>query len=149
MNIQEQILLNAGTLEEGLIFFKESKKLKSLADKISNKLSKNKEKGKLDKEQIKTIENIVKELKQASDDFDKLEKEYKKTNDKKKIREQYKELRKKYSHLIKRLKDEKNKKIFTILGISAIIAGALTGLYSMGIGVSVASSRASDFFLKN
>lgn len=153
MNYRELMELNSGLkttqdINEGIKYFKESKKLRDLADKITNKLSKSKEKGKVEKEHIDMVEEIIDRTREASKEFEDLEKRFKEGKvEKREAKEEHKELKKKYSDLVKRINSARNKKIFTILGIGALAASLLATLYGLGVGVAVSKITASSFAL--
>lgn len=153
MDIKELMEFNAGLtdredLDEGIKYFKESKKLRKLADKISNKMDKLKEKGDVEEKRVKMVEEIIDRTKEASEEFEDLEKRFKEGEiEKEDAKEEHKELTKKYSDLVNRIKSERNKKIFTALGIGSLAATLLATFYGLGIGVAVSKISAGSFAL--
>lgn len=128
-NIFELHILKANQeLNEGLVFFKESKKLKKLAKQIDNRI----EKAGDDKEkkQLKDYVNIILDF---AEKFEKIEKLYK--QDKKRAKELHKELKENAKKLVKEA-DKDMIKLFVKIGVGlalfASIAAIFTGQWYLG-----------------
>lgn len=143
-------------LNEGLVFFKESKKLRKLLEKIEKKV----EMAEIKAETIdlkipkKDINEVIKMLKDIADNFENVEKKFKEAKgDKQKriiIRTEHKEIKQKYKEILNKINNEKTIRIFMGIGIlSAILAAASTGLTILmsleniiGLSATIALPRA-------
>lgn len=110
-------------LNEGLVLFKESKKLKRLAKKIDNRLEKA-----ADAKEKKQVKSFVNTILEYADKFEKLEELYKSGN-KKKVKEMHKKLKEEAKGLVK----EANKdmiKIFVKIGVGVAIFAAIASIFT-------------------
>lgn len=128
-------------LNEGLVFSKQSKKLNKWADKVEKKLTSKMVKGSLTATQEKQIKEILSDIRIAAKEFENLEEKFKKKEiDRSKAKEQYEKLKNKHSGLLKKLKSDKIKKIFGVIGALGSIAGIIAGLNALGIGQSISGN---------
>jgi hypothetical protein len=92
MNLKEFIEEKNKNINEGIIFFKESDKLRKLASKMEHSVLINIS----DPKQREEVKDYILKVKEATSEFDNVEEEYK-TGDKKKAKDIYKQLKIKYS----------------------------------------------------
>ena len=151
MDLYEEIRNNAGVddieyLSEGIVFFKNSKKIGRLAKYINKKREKLMNKG--DMASAQALKPLYDEAMKVADSFEKLENEFKtsKGNDKTKVRAKYKEAEQKFRRLLKVAKKDSTKKALAAAGGIAVVAGiiiaAVFGIQSLG--ASGALAGASD-----
>lgn len=119
----EKSILNANReLNEGLVFFRESKKLKKLAKQIDDRISKA-----ADEKEKKQLKNYVNTILDFAERFEKIEKLYK--QDKKKAKELHKELKTKASKLVKEA-DKDLIKLFVKIGVGLALFGAVAAIFT-------------------
>ena len=139
MDLQEEIRDIAGIdeieyLSEGIVFFKNSKKIGRLAKVINKKREKLLNKG--DMASAQALKPLYDEAIKVADAFDKLENEFKssKGNDKTKIKAKYKEAEVRFKKLLKIAKKDSTKKALLAAGglavIAAIMVAAVFGIQS-------------------
>jgi hypothetical protein len=120
----EQHIQNAHKeLNEGLVLFKESKKLRRLAKKIDNRLEKA-----ADENEKKQVKDYVNTILDYAEKFERLEKLYR-SGDKKKVKEMHKKLKSEAQGLVK----EANKdliKIFVKIGVGVAIFAAIASIFT-------------------
>ena len=147
MQLNEFLDKNEEQLDEGLKFFKESKKLTKYADKIEAKLLAKHRKSKLSADEYSMMKTLLKEIRKASDDFERLEKKYKvKDLSKQDAKLEHAKYKKKYGGMLKDIKSDKVKKLFVTLGISAAIAAGVTGVINPAFFANISKvTTASDF----
>ena len=107
-------------LNEGLVFFKHSKRLTRLLEKIESKTFK------IKKQEPKGVMiMVVEKLKEAIEIFKKLEEKYK-GKEKKKTREGYEKAKEKYKDLLLLLKQDETKKAFKAIGLASALVALTT-----------------------
>jgi len=140
---------NEERLDEGLKFFKESKKLKKYANKIEAKLLSKQIKGKITSDEASFLKGLVNQINRASNDFEKLEAKYKvKELKKADAKVEHAKLAKKYGGILKDISNQKTKKLFIALGLGAAIVAGVTGIINPSALFSDKSMAASDWALK-
>lgn len=112
MTIKEEMLRNAGILNEGVAFFKTSKKLYKFALKIQKKVDKNPK-----------LMPLLKEIEKLAGDFEKLEEQYKnsKKADKQKIKKNYDTLKKRYNKVLDTINRKSIKDLIGKFGLGGIM----------------------------
>jgi hypothetical protein len=148
MELREEILLNSGysdneiVLTEGIRFFKNSKRLRKLANVILDKVNKTKDPRVNKKELI----NLVKKIEFVAQKFEKVEIKFassKDSGEKKDLKSKYKLLRTKYIEILKILRKEEVKKALKVLGLVGAVAGVVVLLLYFlnlnAVGSAVAS----------
>jgi len=130
MNLYEEIRNNAGIddveyLSEGIVFFKNSKKIGRLAKLINRKREKLMKKG--DMASAQALKPLYDKSIKVADSFEKLENEFKvsKGNDKTKIKAKYNEAEQEFKNLLKVAKKDSTKKALISAGGAAIVIGIL------------------------
>jgi len=114
-------------LSEGIVFFKNSSKLKALYKTMNRKVEKLKVKGKYT-EEIKTISELMEKIQEIVGKFESVEDKYKseKTKEQKEaIKQEYKNLEKDFNDLLAIAKQERNKKILLAVGLIGIVVAIL------------------------
>ena len=140
MNLYEEIRGNAGIddieyLSEGIVFFKNSKKIGRLAKYINNKREKLMKKG--DMASAQALKPLYDESMKVADAFEAIENEFKnsKGNDKTKVKAKYKDAEQKFKKLLKIAKKDSTKKALAAGGgiavVIALIVAAVFGLQSL------------------
>lgn len=132
-------------INEGLVFFKNSKRLNKLSLKMDRKSAK--AKNPIYKQEL---EKVSQKMKQAANDFEVLENKYKaaKTSaDKSKIKEEFKGLRNHFSDLVGMINKETTKKAIMAVGLGALTAFSVFSLYGFiatagGVQPALASATA-------
>ena len=131
-------------LEEGLVFFKNSKRLTKLAFKMDKKS--NKAKNPVYREELQKLSTKMKE---AAKDFEVLENKYKaaRGSDKKKVKEEFAGLKKNYSDLVSMVNKETVRKAILSVGLGALTAFSIFNLYGFivsagGLSPAVATATA-------
>jgi hypothetical protein len=119
-------------LTEGLVFFKDSKKLYKLAIKLENKYRKI-----TDLQTKRILKETIEKIKSAGEQFIKLETRYR--NDKYIVRQEYKELRRQYEEIFSYIKKENIKKVLISVGVF----GAITA------GIAVSIDKLDKFLIDN
>ena len=107
-------------LDEGIKYFKDSKRIERVIPKLEKKLSSEKISDE-DKEQIRSI---ITRLKGVIKEFEEVEKEYAE-NSKKVSKQKYKELKNKYKDILSYVKSEECKKALIGVGLFSVVAGSL------------------------
>jgi len=140
MNIKEAMLINAGVekvselceddiyLTEGLVFFKNSKRLKNLARKMEKRKVSVKmlsPKNRIDLQRVIDKINIVANKFELVETQFKAAKAIKDKEAAKKVAMKYKELKAEYINLIKAINKESVKKALKVAGIAGLAAAAL------------------------
>jgi len=122
-------------LNEGLVFFKKSKKLKKLLERLEKKVEMADIKSevmniKIPKKDIDEVFGMLKDIAESFEDVEKRFKEAKSDGEKKKaIREEYKNIKTKYKKVLDRINNEKTLRILSTIGIlGGILAAASAGL---------------------
>jgi len=111
MNINEMLL------QEGIVFFKDSKRIENTISIFEKKLSKIK----VSSDKRKDVELILSGLKDIYSKFKKLEDEYKTSKNKGKVKEKYKTLKRDNNLLLKKVNEESIKKTLKVLGLLSVI----------------------------
>lgn len=121
-------------LSEGIVFFKNSSKIKKLSHNISKKLDKAKESGKFG-EEVKIMSNLVDRLNTISIEFERVEKKYilEKSKEKKQnIKKEYANLEEKFSDILTVIKEDNVRKAMIVLKVAgAVVAILLIGFIAL------------------
>lgn len=130
-NIYEDIRKYSGVedieyLEEGIMFFKNSSKIKRLAKKLIQKHATLIKKGK--SSEASALNVLIKETEKIGNKFEEVEREFRSTKDKdskKKIKAKYESLEKDFKKLIDIANQESVKRALIATGTAALIVGVL------------------------
>lgn len=131
-DLKVEILKNSGLneeveqLNEGLVFFKNSKKIKRLARAITKKADKLAKKGK--GEEANSLYRFSKEAIKVANRFEKLEKEFSffgSKDEKEDIKARYESVKEEFSELLKIAKEDSFKRAITLVKGIAIVASIL------------------------
>ena len=133
-------------INEGIKFFRTSKKLETAIAKAEAGLERAKTSDKLDKEDLKKLSGVIKRLKMAKTEFAKAEELFTTGGEKKIAKEKYNILKKKYSDIYKDLGGMKGKLIAA--GVFTAIAGA-AALFVMSITPANAGAKYPNFDYQN
>ena len=129
LTLQEEIRNNSGIsedivyLEEGIVFFKNSSKMKRLGKSLAKKHEKLVKKG--DIENAKALAALVHEIDVIAEKFRKVEEKYKNTVQKSKVKAEYADLETEYKKLITIAKKDSTKKALIATGGLVLVAGVL------------------------
>jgi hypothetical protein len=117
-------------IEEGLKFFKTSKRLKKIIPVLIKKMKTNKKLSDVDRKKLSTIINKMNSL---ITEYEKLENQYASDDaEKNVIKAKYKTLNKKNKEVIDLLKNEEFKNIFRKIGMYGLRMSILSGLGMIG-----------------
>ncbi len=128
MTLLEEIQKNSGELylSEGIMFFKDSKKMRRLENMINKKLATAKKKG--DISNLSSLDTLMKKIQEITFAFERLETKYKESKDKgekQKLKAQYNSIKKKYEDLLRIVNKETVKKVIIAVGLTALIVSIL------------------------
>lgn len=138
MTLQEQIRGNSGIsdieyLEEGIVFFKNSTKMKRLSKNLSNKREKLIKKS--DMENAKALSALITEIDTIVKKFEAVEQKFKQAKGKEakgNIKQEYKNLEKEFKKLLKVARKDSTKKALIAVGGLAIVAGVIAaGIFGL------------------
>ncbi|MFW6281348.1 MAG: hypothetical protein ACOC1O_00960 [bacterium] len=135
MTLMEEIQKNASVsdviyLEEGIVFFKNSNKLKRLGKKLEKKHDKLIDKKDM-KDEANALGSLIREVKNIAKKFEAIENKFKKSSkeERKNIREEYKNLQNEFKDLLDIVRKDDTKNALRIVGGLAIVAGILLLAY--------------------
>jgi hypothetical protein len=126
MTLKELMQYNTDNLNEGVRFFKESKKIKKLRKKISDKMDG------LEEEEKKDLQEFLDKTEEIASKFENIEKDFKKAKSsevKKKVIQQHKKLKNEFKELFVKDKEDILKTIFKI-GLGAIVIKIIVSLFT-------------------
>lgn len=137
MNLYEEIRGNAGVsdvyLEEGIVFFKNSSKLKRLLKSLSKKHEKLVKKS--DMSNAKALSVLITELTKVTVKFESVEQKYKDVkgkDEKKNVKAEYTALEKEFKKLIDVARKDSTKKALIAVGGLAVVVGILAaGIFGL------------------
>jgi len=145
----DEYILTEEYLQEGLKYFKKSKRLYKFADKIDNKIAK--EKMKLEKKgkdvNLDTIEKTSKEIRKLADSYKVVEDAFaSKEIDRSTAKQKINDLKIKYGAVLQYIRKENVKKAFKFLGIGALLIGL--GAFLTSSGAAPFMANVGNFFNK-
>lgn len=116
----EQLFLQEDIIEEGIVYFKNSNKIKKLIETIELKTQRVEEEDKR-----KIINSLLNKLESLKNKFEVLEKAYYSTKDKKTLKKEYKEVQEEFNDLINLGAKEQIKSLLKNLGIYSILVASM------------------------
>lgn len=116
----KQALEITETLNEGIVFFKNSNKIKKLIDTIENKTQRIEEEDKR-----KIINSLLNKLENLKNKFEIMEKAYYSTKDKKTLKKEYKEVQKEFTELLELGNKEQIKSLLKNIGVYGIMVASM------------------------
>jgi len=128
-------------IEEGLKFFKKSKRLYKYAERINNKLIKAEKSSPASSTEINGLKGLAKDIIRLADEYKVIEDNYsKKTTNKKVSKEKIKKINYENSQLIAKLKKDETKRLFKKIGLGAISLGLGAVLAQLGLTPAIAGA---------
>lgn len=116
----EQLFLLEDIIEEGIVYFKNSNKIKKLITTIEEKTQRIEEEDKR-----KIINSLLNKLENLKNKFEILEKAYYSTKDKKTLKKEYKEVQKEFSDLIELGTKEQIKSLLKNIGVYGVMVASM------------------------
>ena len=130
----ENALTEEYLLQEGLKFFKKSKKLYNYVDRVDKKLAKKETKSKISASEISKLKAMSKDLLRLADEYKVVEDNAAAgKTDKKVAKGKIKQLGQKNARLLALLKKDETKQIFKKIGFGAIAIGLTAALTQLGM----------------
>lgn len=135
----EYVLTDEYYLEEGLKFFKKSKRLYSYVDRINKRLAKAESKNKVSPSDISRLKALSKSVLKLADEYKVIEDDFGKgKTDKKLSKEKIKRINRDNDRLVVLLKKNETKQAFKKLGIGALVLGLGAVLVQLGMTPQIA-----------
>ncbi len=142
----EYVLTEEYYLQEGLRFFKKSKRLKKYANKINKKIAKKEGKRKVSPAQLNTLKTLSKNLTKLSDEYAVIEKDFASGDVNKKMsKEKLKSVDRNNKAILAKLKSKEVGGIFKAVGLGALVVGLGAVLFQIGMTPQMTSVLTKGF----
>jgi len=142
----EYVLTEEYYLEEGLKFFKKSKRLKKYANKINKKIAKKEGKKRISPAQLNTLKTLSKNLTDLSDKYAVIENDFASGNTDKKIsKTKLKEVDRANKKILAKLKSKEVAGTFKAIGLGALVIGLGVVLFQIGLSPQMKSVLVKGF----
>lgn len=142
---EEYTLTEEYYLEEGLKFFKKSKRLYGYAERINKKLIKAEKKSPASSTEITQLKKLAKEITRLADEYKVIEDDFSKgATDKKLSQAKIKRVNLKNQQLVVKLKKNEIKQLFKKVGLGALIIGLGAVLVQLGLSPKIAGIISSS-----
>ncbi len=142
----EYVLTEEYYLQEGLKFFKKSKRLKKYANKINKKVAKKEGKKRISPAQLNTLKTLSKNLTKLSDEYAVIEKDFASGNVNKKIsKEKLKSADRNNKAILAKLKSKEVAGVFKAIGLGALVVGLGVVLFQVGMTPQMTSVLTKGF----
>ena len=126
-------------LEEGLKFFKKSKRLYKYAERINKKLIKAEKKSPASSTETTQLKNLAKDIVRLADEYKVIEDDFSKgSTDKKVSKGKIKRINLKNEQLVAKLKKDETKQLFKKVGLGAVVIGLGAVLIQLGLSPQMA-----------